>query len=289
MTTINPVEVVFEHILVPTDFSGISRRAVEYAKSIAKAANSELLLVHVNQSVNPLTSPEAAWINQPKIPELEQEELGQSVARLREEGFHAHAISLTGPLQDEVLSVIKQHKVDLVVLGTHSKSGLERLLLGSDREAVLRHASCPVLSVGAAVADPRERLWRPREIICATTLDPSSAGIAAYAYGVAHHHEAQFMLFHVEDPGRHQDVGWDAFEKAFRRHIPDGIDPRLPLRTYLTKTTAGTSIVDLARQRGSDLIVMGTHTASSMAPHVVRGVVSKVLADAPCPVLILQL
>jgi len=289
MTTISPVDVTFEHILVLTDSADLSSREVEYAKSIAKADNSELLLVHVDQSGNRITPPEAARTSQSGSLELEREQLEQGVATLRAEGFQAHAIWLTGLLQDEVLSVIKQHEVDLIVFGTHGKSGFERLLLGSDAEAVLRNASCPVLSVGPAVADPGQGLWRPHEVICATTLDSSSAGIAAYAYAIALHYEAQFMLYHVDDRGRHKDVDWDAFEQAFRRQIPKEFDPCLPLRTCLTRTTAGTSIVDLAKERGSDLIVMGARTASLMATHLARGDAAKLLADASCPVLTLQL
>ena len=104
MATMNPVAVTFERILVPTDFSDISQRALEYAKVIAKAGNSELLLVHVNPPVDLITPPEAAWIDLSEVQSLQEEQLEQSGAALRSEGFRAQAISLTGPLYDELLS-----------------------------------------------------------------------------------------------------------------------------------------------------------------------------------------
>ena len=59
------VAVTFEHILVPTDFSDVSKRALEYAKTLAKQGNSELLLAHVSPAANLISTPEAAWIRIP--------------------------------------------------------------------------------------------------------------------------------------------------------------------------------------------------------------------------------
>ena len=146
MVTINPVAVTFEHILVPTDFSETSQRALEYAKTIARQSNSELLLVHVNPPINLVTPPETAWIDESEVQARQGEQMEESGAALRAEGFRARAISLTGPLYNELLSAIKQYKVDLIVMGTHGRTGLGRLLMGSVAESVLRQAPCPVLT-----------------------------------------------------------------------------------------------------------------------------------------------
>ena len=287
MTTITPTKVIFEHILVPTDFSDISRRAVEYAKAIAKQANSEIFLVHVNQPVSAIAPPEAAWIDESEILERQQEQMEQSGAGLRAEGFRAEAISVSGALRDEILAVAKQHDADLIVLGTHGKHGFERFLLGSDAEALLRHAPCPVLSIGPEVPAPPAAVWHPREVLCATTLDPASAGIAAYAYTLARNYEAHFVLFHV-DTGQSQKADWKTFEEALRQHIPEGLDPQAISKTWLTRTKPGASIVDLAKNLGSDLIVMGAHTASWIATHLPPRTTARVLAETPCPVMTLQ-
>ena len=118
MPTTHPVAVTFEHILVPTDFSDVSQRALEYAKTLAKQGNSELLLAHVSPGADLITSPEAAWIDAAGIAGLDEQQLERSSAALRSEGYRARTISLTGPLNDELLSAIKKYQVDLVVLGT---------------------------------------------------------------------------------------------------------------------------------------------------------------------------
>jgi nucleotide-binding universal stress UspA family protein len=286
MATMNPVAVTFERILVPTDFSDISQRALEYAKVIAKAGNSELLLVHVNPPVDLITSPEAAWIDVTEVQSLQEEQLEQSGVALRSEGFRAQAISLTGPLYQELLSAVKQHKVDLIVLGTHGKKGLERLMLGSDAEAVLRHAGCPVLSVGPAVANLKDKMWPIREVICPTTLQTRSAATVAYAQKLAATYEAELVLFHVKSSSEPEDgVDWISFEDAVHYYLPEDLRQRSWLRTRLATASPGTSIVDLVKQRNSDLIVMGVNPASSAATHLTRGTAAKVLAEAPCPVM----
>jgi nucleotide-binding universal stress UspA family protein len=285
MPTTHPVAVTFEHILVPTDFSDVSRRALEYAKTLAKPGNSELLLAHVSPGANLIISPEAAWIDAAEIEGLEEQELEQSGAALRSEGFRARTISLIGPLCDQLLSAIKEYKVDLIVLGTHGRKGVERLLLGSDAEALLRHAHCPVISIGPGVEE--NKTWQLREVICATTLEPHSAEVVAYAQKLALQHGAGLILLHVKDVVNETDVDWVSFEDAFHYYALENLGKSSWLRTRLSSVAPGISIVDLAKQRGSDLIVMGARPASSMATHLPPGIAAKVLLEAPCPVMTL--
>jgi nucleotide-binding universal stress UspA family protein len=288
MATMNPVALTFERILVPTDFSEISQRALAFAKVIAKQGNSQLLLLHVDPPIDPIIPPEAAWIDVAEVQSQRQEQMEQSGAALRSEGFRAQSILGTGPLCAEILSAVKQYKVDLIVLGTHGKKGLERLMLGSDAEAVLRHAGCPVLSVGPAVPNLQDKTWSVREILCAMTLDPRSAEVVAYAHKLAELHQAELVLFHVKSSiDQKGDAGWVSFEEAFDRYIPKGFGKRPQLRTHVASGSPGTSIADLAKQRGSDLIVMGAHPASWLVTHLARGTAAKVLAEAPCPVMTL--
>jgi nucleotide-binding universal stress UspA family protein len=284
MATTNPVAVTFERILVPTDFSKTSQRAIEYAKAIAKQDNSQLLLVHVTPPMNMITPPEAAWVDVAEVESAEAERLEQSGAALRSEGYRVRTISLSGALYDELLSAVKQNDVDLIVLGTHGRKGYDRFLLGSDAEAILRQVRCPVLLVGPAAPALQDKTWHLREVICATTLDPRSAQVAAFAHKLAAQHGADLVLFHAQDPDR-PDADWVSFEEAFHHYVPEGLGTCSCLRTRLASTPPGTGIVDIAKQRGCDLIVMGAHSASSMATHLPPGTVAKVLIEAPCPVM----
>lgn len=287
MTTVHSAAVTFEHILVPTDFSEVSERALDFAKSLAKQGNSELLLVHVNPPVNLITPPEAAWIDTSEIESMREEQLEQNSAALRSEGYRARALSLTGELNDELLQAIKENNVDLIVLGTHGRKGLDRFLVGSDAEALFRHVHCPVLSIGPAVADLKGKSWSLREVMCATTLKPRSAELVAYAHKLAAQHGAELVIVHVKNNASEEETDWVSFEEAFHYYAAGGLGKGTWLRDRLASTAPGVTIVDLARQRGSDLIVLGARPASSIATHLPPGTAAKVLLEAPCPVLTL--
>ena len=287
MSTTSSVAVTFERILVPTDFSEVSRQALEYAKTIARQENAELLLVHVSPPVDLINPPEAAWIDISEVQSIQQEQLEQNSAALRSEGYRARSVSATGPLCDELLSIAQQYKANLIVLGTHGKKGLERLMLGSDAEAVVRHATCPVLSVGPAVPDRKGKPWQIQEVLCATTLTPASARVVAFAHRLAGVLEAELLLFNVRDPKAEDDVDWESFQEAFHHFVPEDLGARTWLHTRLANASPAENIVDLAAHRGSSLIVMGAHGASSAATHLPRGTVARVLHEAPCPVMTL--
>jgi nucleotide-binding universal stress UspA family protein len=289
VTTLTNTNVTFERILIPTDFSDISDRAVEYAKSIARQANSQLLLVHVDEPVNSISPPEVAWIDRNSVVEKMEEQLEESGEALRSEGFQVKAFSVTGIKQSEIQRIVKEEEVRLIVLGTHARRGFERLMLGSDAEAVLRHVSCPVLTIGPAAPKPPDTVWRPKNIVCATTLDPNSARTAAYAYMLAGHFDARFALLNVGS-GKSQSYAHDcnAFESAFRRQLPADVTYPPYLRTLLSSHTPAEEIVEYAKEQGVDLIIMGARTASALLTHFAPGTASRVFAQATCPVMTLR-
>jgi nucleotide-binding universal stress UspA family protein len=131
--------------------------------------------------------------------------------------------------------------------------------------------------------------WHPKQLICATSLDPDSAWIAAYAYRLAQQHQAEFLLFNVENPAQtKQSSDWISFEKAFKKCLPDSVTPANPLRIILSDNYPEFKIVEAAKECRADLIVMGARTTSAIATHSVPGTVPRVFTEAPCPVMTLH-
>lgn len=287
MATLPQIATSFDRILVPTDFSDVSRPAIEYAKAIAKRYDSRLFLLHVTEPITAITPPEAAWIDQEGIEERLSQRLEQIGSELRSQGYWAEAFSVTGAIRDKILKFIKENKVDLIVLGTHSKVGFERLLLGSDAEAILRKVTCPVILVGPKVNTSSGQSWNPRNILCASTLSPNSAWIAAYAYQLARVNHADFTLLNVEDPAQ-LAPDWKAFENSFRESLADVTLLSKSLRTLVSDCAPGRAIVDVAEERNADLIVMGAHPAPGRVTHFAAGTIPQVAADATCPIMTLH-
>jgi nucleotide-binding universal stress UspA family protein len=147
-------ERVFSRILVPTDFSTCSEAAWNLAQRLARAVDGELVLVHVLPET-PLYS-EVPW-SMSHVKEVYaaarnwgEDALEGWVARARASGFSARAILREGVAHREIAALATTERADLVVIGTHGRGGIDRALLGSVADRVVRSAPCPVLTVREA-------------------------------------------------------------------------------------------------------------------------------------------
>jgi nucleotide-binding universal stress UspA family protein len=150
-------------VLVPVDFSPSAREALDYASFLAERLGAELLLLHVWEppgyvgpdtlGLLPLATEPPAWERTRAEVEREVERLvAASAARQGRVSIRVEA----GQAADVILRVAKEAGADLVVMGTHGRTGLSRLLVGSVAEAVLRRSTCPVLTLRVATSAAHE-------------------------------------------------------------------------------------------------------------------------------------
>ena len=140
-------------LLVATDFSRSSIAALSYAENLVNLYGKELLLTHVVSTGNASPPEPLAVFAAPEIGQAMAEDLEQLTNQLRRRGIQARAILSEGPVADALETLVQQEKPSLLVTGTHGAHGLERLILGSTAEAILRKVSCPVLTVGPSCAN----------------------------------------------------------------------------------------------------------------------------------------
>ena len=140
-----------QKILCPIDFSAPSRNALRYAHEFAKAMNAKITVMHVIQP-----QPIAADINVPYVPleaEIEQsakEDLARIVKEETQAGVVVEPVIAFGLPSECIIAQAQKEEVDVIILGTHGRTGISRLLMGSTTENVIRHATCPVLVVKAS-------------------------------------------------------------------------------------------------------------------------------------------
>ncbi len=136
-------------ILHPTDFSATSRHAFELACSLARDHGARLIVLHVLE--RPVILQSGVMTPPPPSEGLEQqrEEARQQLQRVRpdDESIRVERRLEEGDAATAVLQVARETSCDLIVMGTHGRTGLARLLMGSVAEKVLRGATCPVLTV----------------------------------------------------------------------------------------------------------------------------------------------
>ena len=284
-------EIKLDRLFVPVDFSSLSDRAVDYARRIAGRHSAEILLAHVSAPVSPMAVPEAAWYHLEAAQNKELARLDRLGAKLRSEGLKARTVSLNGLLQDEIPCCSRNECSDLIVLGAQINSGIERLLFGCDSEVLVRHAGCPVLVIGPETRPAPDRPWRLENIVCASDLRPESASTAAFAWRLAQKYEAAFTLLHVESRAPKSSAETRSrFEEALVRLLPPGENPAAALRSLPAEhASCSAAIVGLAKQQHAELIVMGAHACSHAATHLLRGTAAQVIAESPCPVLVLNI
>lgn len=139
-------------ILHPTDFSRASSAAYKRAVDMAKGNRAELLLVHVMTAAVPMVgdgyiSPQLYEDMEAAARAYAQKHLNALVSKAKQAGVRVKSLLLTGVAHERIASAARSKRADLVVIGTHGRTGFAKLFLGSVASRVLAVAPCPVLTV----------------------------------------------------------------------------------------------------------------------------------------------
>ena len=279
-----------DHLLLAMDFSVYSEVAATYAAGIAKRFSSQVTLLHVvDLSLSQRYDGAILGISADEIRSQSSDNVDRALGDLAFAGIRASAHTVEShDIAASILSFSHQVKTDIIVMGTHGKQGLERVLLGSVAEAVIRHAACPVLTVGPRVTKLRGPLSFS-SIIFATDLTPGVAGQAAIALSFAQEGQARLHLCHVLEPAS-EDISGTLdhqlrFEAALQKLVPSSAIDWCDPDCLVEHGEPSSRILAIASRVSSDLIILGAKSAAPLWTHLRSGVVGHVLSGAPCPVM----
>ncbi|MGA7625931.1 MAG: universal stress protein [Candidatus Acidiferrales bacterium] len=284
--------VEIKNVLFPTDFSAAGDAAIPYAAEIVKRFGAKLYALHVRPPViNPMTEP-ATW------PVLEKAAAAQAEAQEKslQEVFKAskpEVLIAEGNFWEILQSAVETHKIDLIVLGTRGRSGAGKLFLGSKAEEIFRQVPCAVMTVGPHANGITPRHGEFTEILFATDFSPESSAAAAYAISLAQEFQARLTLLHVipdEKPGDLILPGElvPVSEQRLRKLVPSEAELWCEPRFAVEQGAAAETILQVAKDRKADLIVLGVRPATGFpgaATHLPMATAHKVVAQAACPVL----
>lgn len=140
-----------KNILFPTDFSDTSAAAQRYAQAFAETLHAALHVLHVVEEPAVATGWTEVYIAAlPDVRELERDatrRLGELFSEAERSRLAVHVTTRTGTPFIEIVRYARDHRVDLIVMGTHGRGPIAHMLMGSVAERVLRKAPCPVLAV----------------------------------------------------------------------------------------------------------------------------------------------
>jgi nucleotide-binding universal stress UspA family protein len=273
--------VSIRNLLFATDLSYASAPAMPYVLEIAGVYGAKISVVHVQ--TGELSNEQ----------EREADRLKEIMKGVPHEFVTVSggptALKERGEAATAILGLAGTKSIDLIVVGTHGRSGLGRVLIGSVAETIFREASCPVLTVGPRLmGDPKWSL-KIREVLYATDLTPSSDAALPYAISLAQENRARLIILNV----LHKSGDAAAMERqasSARRDLEGLVPPETGLwREPYCIAEAGDAaekILDVAGGYKADLIVLGVRPhAVGVATHLSRPTAHRVIAGATCGVL----
>jgi nucleotide-binding universal stress UspA family protein len=289
-----PVRV--KKILYLTDFSQPSEAALPFATAFGRGYGASVCALHVL-----MPAPYLLTLPELTVPEIEAEDENAHVEMQRVEsqlaGLQHDTIVVRGiGVWPVVERAIQDPDVDLIVLGTHGRTGAEKLLLGSVAEEIFRRSPVPVLTIGPGVRSSVHNGARFHRVLFATDFSPESFAAASYAVSLAQENHSHILLLHVMPKPRQRNDSEDRlFEMSVAEAIhqlyaivPRNADLDFPPEVAVEYGEPADRIVEVAKQRGVDLIVLGVRQAAGRmgaATHLERATAHKVVAHAACPVL----
>jgi nucleotide-binding universal stress UspA family protein len=281
--------IALKNILFATDFSQAADAAAPIAIQIARRYGAKVYGVHVNRFDDYTAAAPNAWA---AMAEAAEKETKEDAGRLNEQlqGVEHEVVIGEGNLLELLSNVIQQKEIDLVVVGTRGRTGFGKTLLGSVAEQILRQSPCPVLTIGPHVNPWSDEYVKMREILYATDLATDTPVAAPYAISLAQENQAHLVLLHViEDPKAGDLVDSPEVVDLKERKLKQFVTEQVGLwcePTYIVEQgPAAEKILDVAKRRHTDLIVLGARPAKGLATHLNMGTVHKVVSQAKCPVL----
>ena len=287
-----------KNILFATDFSSNSDAALPYALAISRQYGAKLYAAY---AMNPdayrfapdtyALAPIASWRALAEAEEHEAQKRAQQLEeRLR--GVPHQLIFQEGDVWEVLSDIIQKKQIDLLVIGTHGRTGIQKLLLGSIAEEIFRQAACPVLTVGPNVSAGPDGIVHLHEILYATDFSPESLAAAPYAISLAQEHQAQLALLHVlERPDtsiRNPELTAASLLHGLHELVPPEAELWCHPKCFVKYGPPVGEILELAKVRRADLIVLGVRRPKGQiatATHLAQGTAYKVAAQASCPVL----
>jgi nucleotide-binding universal stress UspA family protein len=302
----------FKRLLLATDFSEASERALSYALAFVSRYGSDLFIVHATEPEprEPIPmDPLPRELDRARLEaERQMKRLGKS-ARLRD--LPHNLIVEKGEVWDVLSSVIEREHIDLLVMGTHGRRGFTKLALGSVAEEVLHLAPCAVITVGPNVAPAAAGAVDFHEVLFAADFGKPSNKALPYAVAIAESCGGHLVLLHMVEPIPVAEIAaaaygppiyaaqelakWQSARKRESKEkladlLPSGLKWISPPSFEVGMDFLPEGILETARHFKSELIVMGANPTESprLAAHLPWAMTSEVIRKAKCPVLTLR-
>jgi nucleotide-binding universal stress UspA family protein len=289
-------------VVVPTDFSAESLKALRYGAAVARKFQAQLHILHVSEIDYAIPGPALPGAD-PFTSDTEEarqlkQQLSLDVGDSITPTFHGR----TGRAFDQICRCARELKADLIVMATHGRTGLKRFVLGSNAERVVQHSSSPVLIVREhereLLADGGQ--LRLQTMLVATDFSDSSGEALSYALTLARQFNTRLIIFHSfaipnftatdlgAQPAAPKPEELQAAAEDQMRTFVEGIDfGGVEFETQVRPGSAAEGICDQGEKQKADLIVISTHGRTGLLHVLIGSVAEHVVRYARSPVLVI--
>jgi nucleotide-binding universal stress UspA family protein len=290
-----------KNILFPTDFSKSAERALPHALEISRRFGGKVTILHVRTPFGDDTSsPEFQFFDQGRYELYVEKKLEEMPEIIDASELVETAMARNISAASGILEFADDHDTDIVVMGTHGRSALAQFFLGSVAEKVVRHASCPVLTVADHRGGYRDQADY-QKILVAFDFSMASKDAVRRGQQFSQAYQAELEVFYVVE-----QIVLPPFDKFWKASVQSELPEVLAsarkavtealgeesLASFSLNVQAGDAdgkaereIVEQAREKEFDLIVMGTHGLSGLDHALLGSTTERVVRTAPCPVL----
>lgn len=277
-----------KQILCPTDFSEHSAAALRMAGGVAKAFGAKVLVLHAQRLEAPVyftaaqtqalktqlrRSWRAAWAF---VNDFANQHLPEGVQ-------HSVVLVEEDPVA-AVLSVLKDSRAGLLVMGTHGRTGLARIRMGSVTESVLRQVAVPMLTVGPRIK-PSAALGSIRRVLCPVNYSELSSAALEHASAIAEKTGAELIALHVTENKTGTAPAPEDAQTKLCEWVPAGARDRCKVRERIRVGNAAEQVVAEAKEARADLLVIGARPRSLFGTILFGSTTELTIRTAPCPVL----
>ncbi|QIB76076.1 universal stress protein [Halogeometricum borinquense] len=279
---------MFDNILVPTDGSTCAEMATEYATDLASRHGATVHVLCVADSRTLENAPQYQRIKAERTELAEQASTGISAA-----GIQVQQTVQTDVPYRAILEYATDQEIDLIVMGTHGRTGVERYLLGSVTEKVVRRSDVPVLTV--SVTDEGAVAYPYGDVLVPTDGSDGAAAAIDPAVDIARTYDARLHALSVVDP---MAMGIDARPDLIAEQLEDAartavetVEERArdasisAIKTAVESGPPYREIRSYADANDIDLIVMGTHGRSGIERYLLGSVAEKTVRTSSVPVM----
>lgn len=298
--------VAITRIVCPIDFSDFSKHALEHALAVARWYHAQVTVLHVVPQ-QPLPISQSEFDGYQATPFLPPVDLGPATEAVQRfcavvapDGRALDTVVRTGHPLLEIVDEVGACSADLLVMGTHGRSGFDRLFLGSVTERVIRKVLCPVMTVPPRSSPAATTAGVYKTILCPVDFSQPSLRALEFALAFAKESGGRLILLHVVEVqtgemifGENTHYTVPEYFRYIREDAQKRLDMMVPTeaRTWCTpeyRLPSGTpyrQILNVAEETGADLIVMGVAGRAGVSTMVLGSTTNQVLRHAMCPVL----